>query len=158
MARESHLLHERFNRQTENIESVLRCYIIDWDFIGTYQSQERGKKLVAVVHADPIFMAAWNHIKSISVHRYLMRHNVSKFNFADSKSWLKFKLIYLTWFREKICRVKKKNILQLFGNNLGVRTINFIIITYGNSWKRQVPYHFRRVDGRCYGILPVIAP
>lgn len=56
---------------------------------------------------------------------------------------------------------KKKtdcNILQVFGDNVGVRKINFIIIAYRNARKGHFPYRIRRIDGRHYRIVGIMLP
>lgn len=50
------------------------------------------------------------------------------------------------------------NILQAFGDIVGMRTINFIIIAYRDARKRHCPYRIRRIDGRHYGIVGIMIP
>lgn len=50
------------------------------------------------------------------------------------------------------------NILQAFGDNVGVRTINLIIIAYRDARKGHCPYRTRRIDGRHYGIVGIMIP
>lgn len=49
-------------------------------------------------------------------------------------------------------------ILQQFGNNFGLWSINFIIVTYEDRGKKQVRYRIRRGDGCRYRMIRVIVP
>lgn len=51
-----------------------------------------------------------------------------------------------------------KRILQLFGDNIGVWAINFIVVAHSNGRKRQVPYQIRRVNGGRYRVPRIIRP
>lgn len=50
------------------------------------------------------------------------------------------------------------SLLQLFGDDIGVRAVDFIVVAHGNGRKRQVPYQIRRVDGGRYRVPRVIRP
>lgn len=58
------------------------------------------------------------------VHKIVNRN----FIYNSSSSWITFHV------EKKTTTIK--NILQVFRDNVGIRTINFIIIAYGNCWKR----------------------